>query len=176
MRRTVRRLALLVAVIPLMACPYEAAVEPNGAVLPLRPAIVGGWLCSTKDDPRWAELLVGWSKGTYLFSVRKTKPAERGSEEDAWVVSGRPRQVGGREIWVLWDAEPRAEGERGEPGRRAKTFSFIRVEAASRRILRLSSLGDGSLGGDLSDLSAEVVARTLGSAKAVVEIDITCRR
>jgi hypothetical protein len=72
----VKRILLLAAIIPLTGCPYEAAVEPVGPLLPLRSALVGTWACGTDDKPDWATLRLGWSDDRYLLILRPLKPQE----------------------------------------------------------------------------------------------------
>jgi hypothetical protein len=163
----VKRLLLMAALTPLIGCPYEAAVEPAGPLLPLRAALVGAWACSTDDKPDWATLRLGWSDDHYLLILRPLEPRERDAEESPWVLSARPRNVGGHEVWSLREAKPQAK------------VSFWRVEVAAPHLLKLGSLGDGKdFGGQLlAEASGEEVAKTLANKKKpIVEERVVCRR
>src|SRR5258706_8244628 len=54
----------------LAGCPYGADVEPAGHPLPLRPSVVGVWVCDLDDDASWTDLTIGWTQGsTYLLTM-----------------------------------------------------------------------------------------------------------
>jgi hypothetical protein len=161
-----KRILLVAAIIPLVGCPYEAAVEPVAPVLPLRSALVGTWSCGTDDEPDWA-LTLGWSEDRYLLVLRPLRPHKPDAEDSPWVLSARPRQVGGHEVWSLREDKPQAK------------LSFVRVEVSTPHLLKLGSLGDGKdLGGQqLAEASGEEVTKTLADTKeTIVEKQVVCRR
>jgi hypothetical protein len=165
----IRLAPVVVAMCMSASCVYEADIEPTGSLAPRRASIVGVWVCSTEERPSWATLAVGWQEDGYLLTLRPIQPVDEGADEPPWVVSARPRRVGSTEIWSLWSDQP-------EPS--ALRFTFVRVEEATGRSLKLASLGDGSaLPARLRDISAVDLARLLLDTKeTVADCCMVCRR
>jgi len=153
-----------------IACPYDAPSEPAGVVLPLRSSVVGTWVCSTEEE-EWASLTVGWhGNSSYSLTLRPTAAHEPGADEVPWIVSARPRRVGGREIWSMWSDQGIGDAD--------KKFSFARLDTVDAVSLTLSPLGDGtSLPARLAGESPAAIATILADPKqTVAEGTIRCRR
>jgi hypothetical protein len=171
-RHPAGRLFVVTMLSLLAGCPYDADVEPAGHPLPLRPSVVGVWVCDLNDDASWADLTVGWTQGSmYLLTVRVRRP-DKDQTPGPWALRARPLRLGRDEVWSVAAEDPDAETPDGK-------FIFLRLERARQESLRLGVLGGsaGDMKGHLDETSPAVLARFLQDRQETkAECRLACHR